>query len=68
MNKVDKIKNQQKIEENLISYKLLFNENIPVIKISAKTGRNKDTLRSNIYKKLPVRHPPHPLGYTKSHS
>ena len=27
MNKVDKIKNQQKIEENLISYKLLFNEN-----------------------------------------
>lgn len=53
MNKVDKIKNQQKIEENLISYKLLFNENIPVIKISAKTGRNKDTLLSNIYKKLP---------------
>lgn len=53
MNKVDKIKNQQKIEENLISYKLLFDENIPVIKISAKTGRNKDTLLSNIYKKLP---------------
>ena len=53
MNKVDKIKNQQKIEENLISYKLLFNENIPVIRISAKTGRNKDTLLSNIYKKLP---------------
>lgn len=53
MNKVDKIKNQQKIEENLISYKLLFNENVPVIKISAKTGRNKDTLLSNIYKKLP---------------
>lgn len=53
MNKVDKVKNQQKIEENLISYKLLFNENIPVIRISAKTGRNKDTLLSNIYKKLP---------------
>ena len=35
MNKVDKIKNQQKVEENLISYKLMFNENIPVIKISA---------------------------------
>ena len=30
MNKVDKVKNQQKIEENLITYKLLFNENIPV--------------------------------------
>ena len=53
MNKVDKIKNQQKVEENLISYKLMFNENIPVIKISAKTGRNKDTLLSNIFKKLP---------------
>lgn len=53
MNKVDKIKNQQKVEENLMSYKLLFEENIPVIRISAKTGRNKDTLISNIYKKLP---------------
>lgn len=53
MNKVDKVKNQQKVEENLISYKLLFEENIPVIRISAKTGRNKDTLLTNIYKKLP---------------
>ena len=53
MNKVDKVKNQQKIEENLISYKLLFNENVSVIKVSAKTGRNKDTLLSNIFKKLP---------------
>ena len=53
MNKVDKIKNQQKIEENLISYKLMFEQNVPIIKISAKTGRNKDTLLSNIFKKLP---------------
>lgn len=53
MNKVDRIKNPQKIEENLISYKLLFDENIPIIRISAKTGRNKDTLLSNILKKLP---------------
>ena len=53
MNKVDKIKNQQKIEQNLMTYKLLFEENIPVIRISAKTGRNKDTLLTNIYKKLP---------------
>ncbi len=53
MNKVDKIKNPQKIEENLISYKLLFDKNIPVLRISAKTGRNKDTLISNILKKLP---------------
>lgn len=53
MNKLDKIKNPLKIEENLLSYKMLFEENIPVIKISAKTGRNKDTLIDNILKKLP---------------
>ena len=53
MNKVDKIKNLQKIEENLITYKLLFDKNIPILRISAKTGRNKDTLISNILKKLP---------------
>lgn len=53
MNKLDKIKNIQKVEENLMSYKMLFDENIPIVKISAKTGRNKDTLLSNILKKLP---------------
>ena len=53
MNKLDKIKNMQKIEENLMSYKTLFEENIPLVRISAKTGRNKDTLLSNIFKKLP---------------
>ncbi len=53
MNKLDKIKNMQKIEENLMSYKTLFEENIPIVRISAKTGRNKDTLLNNILKKLP---------------
>ena len=53
MNKLDKIKNIQKVEENLISYKTLFDTNVPIIRISAKTGRNKDTLLSNIIKKLP---------------
>lgn len=53
MNKVDKVKKTQKVDENLLSYKLLFDENIPVLRISAKTGRNKDTLISNIFKKLP---------------
>ena len=53
MNKLDKIKNMQKIEENLMSYKMLFEENIPIVRISAKTGRNEDTLLSNILKKLP---------------
>ncbi len=53
MNKVDKLKNLAKIEENLLSYKTLFDKNIPIIKISAKTGRNIDTLLKNIFKKLP---------------
>jgi len=53
MNKLDKIKNMQKVEENMMSYKTLFNENIPIVRISAKTGRNKDTLLDNILKRLP---------------
>lgn len=53
MNKVDKLKNLDKVEQNLISYKLLFERNYPVVKISAKTGRNIDTLIKNIYKYLP---------------
>src|SRR5574344_1866554 len=47
MNKVDKIK------ENLLTYKTLFDKNLPIVKISAKTGRNIDTLIKNIFKKLP---------------
>jgi GTP-binding protein Era len=53
LNKLDKIKNPLKVEENLLTYKILFEKNIPVIKISAKTGRNKETLIENIMKKLP---------------
>jgi len=53
MNKVDKVKKPEKIEENLLSYKTLFNENLPVVRVSAKTGRNIDTLLKNLYKKLP---------------
>lgn len=53
MNKVDKVKKSEKIEENLLTYKTLFEENLPVVKVSARTGRNIDTLLKNIYKKLP---------------
>ena len=53
MNKVDKIKKMGKVEENLISYKTLFDKNYPVVRVSAKTGRNTDTLIKNIYKNLP---------------
>ncbi len=53
MNKVDKTKKLDKIEENLLTYKTLFEKNYPVIRLSAKTGRNIDTLLKNIYKNLP---------------
>jgi GTP-binding protein Era len=53
MNKVDKIKKPEKVEENLLTYKTLFETNLPVVRISAKTGRNTDTLIKNIFKKLP---------------
>ena len=53
VNKSDLIKDPLKKEENIISYKLLFKENIPCVRISAKTGRNMDTLVDNIVRKLP---------------
>lgn len=53
MNKVDKTKKLDKIDENLLTYKTLFEKNYPVVKISAKTGRNIDTLLKNIFKSLP---------------
>ena len=57
LNKVDLIKNPLKKEENLLSYKTLFQENLPTVKISAKTGRNIDTLIKNIIRKLPEGEP-----------
>ncbi|OGI23187.1 MAG: GTPase Era [Candidatus Melainabacteria bacterium RIFOXYA12_FULL_32_12] len=54
VNKVDQIKSMEKRDENIDSYKELFKDKqIPVIKISAKTGRNIDDLIKNIYRKLP---------------
>src|SRR5574344_2603727 len=38
INKVDKLKNIDKAEENLLTYKKLFDKNIQTVKISAKTG------------------------------
>ena len=53
LNKLDKVKILVKVEQNLLSNKTLFEKNLPIVKISAKTGRNIDTLLDNIYKKLP---------------
>ncbi len=53
MNKLDKISNQDKITENYQSYQKLFDKEIPVIKISAKTGKNKTKLVDMIMEYLP---------------
>ena len=51
--KIELVKKPEKREEIINSYKLLFEKNYPIIKVSAKTGRNIDTLVDNIYRKLP---------------
>ncbi|MBQ2644642.1 GTPase Era [bacterium] len=56
-NKVDTIKSPEKRDEIINSYKILFEKNYPIVKISAKTGRNIDTLIDNIYRKLPKGEP-----------
>ena len=53
LNKMDLLKDQLKVEENLLTYKLLFEKNTQTLRISAKTGRNKDDLIDHIIKKLP---------------
>ena len=53
LNKVDLIKDLEKRELNLFSYKKLFSDNIDSIKISAKTGRNVDDLIEKIKSYLP---------------
>lgn len=54
VNKVDQIKTIDKRDETIESYKLLFEgKSVPTVKISAKTGRNIDSLIKNIYRKLP---------------
>lgn len=52
MNKID-TKSPQAVDENLLTYKMLFNENLPVIKISAKTGKNVQKLVEDVFEKLP---------------
>lgn len=53
LNKVDKLKDPMKKEHNLLTYKMLFDTNLPTAKVSAQTGRNIDTLISTIMRKLP---------------
>lgn len=53
LNKMDLLKDPLKVEENLLTYKLLFEKNTQTLRISAKTGRNKDDLIDYIIRKLP---------------
>lgn len=52
-NKIDLIKDEGKKEANIISYKTLFDENLPIIKVSAKTGKNIPKLIETIKNYLP---------------
>lgn len=54
-NKIDTVQknNKQKLELNIISYKQLFDANLPIIKVSAKTGKNIDILLEKIKEYLP---------------
>lgn len=52
-NKIDLIKDEGKKETNIISYKTLFDENLPIIKVSAKTGKNIPKLIETIKSYLP---------------
>lgn len=52
-NKIDLIKDEGKKETNIISYKTLFDENLPIIKVSAKTGKNMQKLIETIKSYLP---------------
>jgi len=51
-NKIDTA-SPAKLEYNIISYKKLFEKNLPVIKISAKTGKNIHVLLDKIKEYLP---------------
>ncbi len=53
MNKTDKTGKKEKIEANLLTYKTLFEKNFPIIKISAKTGKNINDLIKQIFRTLP---------------
>ncbi|MBE7706491.1 MAG: GTPase Era [Cyanobacteria bacterium SIG30] len=52
-NKIDLVKNQEKLEANIYSYKKMFEKNIQTVRISAKTGKNFDSLIQCIEKYLP---------------
>jgi len=59
-NKADLAGDETKKEANIISYKMLFEKNFPVVKISAKTGKNVNKLIEKIKEFLPAGVPLYP--------
>ncbi|MDO5437251.1 MAG: GTPase Era [bacterium] len=59
-NKTDLIKDETKKEANIYTYKTLFEKNLPVVKVSAKTGKNIDKLIEIIKENLPLGVPLYP--------
>ncbi len=57
LNKIDTIKDKNKAELNLLSYKTSFEKNLPTVKVSAKTGKNIDKLIQKIKEFIPEGHP-----------
>ena len=53
MNKTDILKDKEKLQENMISYKSLFEKNLPLYEISAKTGKGIDNVIKKIFTELP---------------
>lgn len=53
VNKVDKVGNQEKLSNNIKTYLDMFEDKIEVIKISARTGKNKKNLIEKIFNNLP---------------
>ncbi|MBR1908686.1 GTPase Era [bacterium] len=53
MNKTDKLNSEQKLNENLETYKKLFDKDLEVIKISALNNNNVDELINTLFSNLP---------------
>lgn len=53
MNKTDKLNSENKLNENLETYKKLFDKDLPVIQISALNNKNVDELINTLFLNLP---------------
>ena len=61
INKTDLIKDEVELEANICTYKMMFENNLPVFKISSKTGKNIDKLLEKIKELMPNSPPLYPF-------